>query len=179
MSIYLNTEQLTLRIFQIQKRLGELSSTKEKIAFKFFNSEPTNIKWEYINKYSADAEKQYNINKLLAIDDINKKVCRYQSELTELESTLFEQKKIDAEKLAFVRRLVRNKEIERMKEGKVNYSEMDTSCELRFVPAFHHASMVGGFLPIYSPNDAHIPISSTSSRFITPAHVLKLKTPRF
>ena len=54
MSIYLTTDELKLRISQIEKRLAELSTTKEKIAFKSFKSESYAVVSDYINSYEEE-----------------------------------------------------------------------------------------------------------------------------
>jgi len=180
MSIYLTTDQITLRISQIQHRLGELSSNKEKIAFKFFTSESYDIRRQYITTYGTDAENQYNINKRLAIDDITVKVRRYESELTELQYVLSEHKKSEAERLDAARRLLRSREIERIKAAECRREEIDAA---RFVPTFHHGGFVPhvGFVPMYRPDGVGVfaPFSpSPRSGFVTPAHVLGMRSMR-
>ena len=180
MSIYLTTDEITLRISQIQNRLGELSSNKEKIAFKFFTSESYDIRRQYINTYGADAENQYNINKRLAINDLDVKVRRYESELTELQFVLSEHKKIEAERLDAARRLLRSREIERIKAVESRREEIEAA---RFVPTFHHGGFTPhvGFVPMYRHDGVGVfaPfIPSPRSGFITPAHVLGMKSAR-
>lgn len=147
MSVYLNTNEIKLRISQIEKRLGELSSMKEKIAFKSFKSESYAVVNDYINSYGSDAENQYNINRRLAIADLDKKVKRYDAELSELRIVLVERNKSESDDREAYHYIIRCKEIERIKSAG---REMEKPV-VHIMPAFSPAG-IGAFVPAYYPN---------------------------
>lgn len=169
MSVYLNTNQLKLRISQIEKRLVELSTMKEKIAFKSFNSESYAVVIDYTNSYGADAENQYNINKRLAINDLNVKVKRYDAELLELNTVLFERNKIENNAVAYHYEM-RNKEIERIQLA-ARYVEKPV---VHLMPAFS-SNGIGGFVGM-GIHKAFLP--SPTSVFMSPSHIVGQKSMR-
>jgi hypothetical protein len=169
MSVYLNTNQLKLRISQIEKRLAELSTMKEKIAFKSFKSESFAVVIDYTNSYGADAENQYNINKRLAINDLNIKVKRYDSELLELNTVLYERIKSDNNRGAYHDEQ-RFEEIERIQSA-ARYVEKPA---VHLMPVFS-SNGIGGFVGI-GIHKAFVP--SPTSVFVSPAHIIGHKSMR-
>lgn len=175
MSIYLTTIEIKLRISQIEKRLGELSTMKEKIAFKSFKSESYVVVSDYINSYGSDAENQYNINRRLAIADLDVKVKRYDAELSELRTILEERKRSEMADADAIHRAIRHREIERIKLAE---REMERPM-VHLIPAFS-PSGIGGFIPAYHPGiGVHMPFApSPTSVFVSPAHVIGRKSTR-
>jgi len=117
MSSYLTIEQLKLRIDQVQNRLAELSRSMEKIAFQTLHRESYEVRRDYINRYGANAEKEYDENRMIAIKDYNTKIACYQEELKDLNKALTEKQKHEAADSEEVRRIFRHREIERLKEA--------------------------------------------------------------
>jgi len=172
MSVYLNTNELKLRVSQIEKRLAELSSKKEKIAFKSFKSESYTVVNDYYNSYGADAEKQYDINRRLAIADLDVKVRRYDAELSELRTIINERNKLEREETDAYRHVIRCKEIERIQSaGRVIERPV-----VNLMPVFSHNG-VGGFIPAYM--GVQLPFTpSPTGVFVSPAHLIRQKSVR-
>ena len=175
MSIYLSTSEIKIRISQIEKRLAELSTMKEKIAFKSFKSDSYAIVSHYMSSYGSDAENQYNINRRLAIADLDVKVKRYDMELFELRTILRERKKIEKEDDDEYLRAIRHREIERIKSAG---REMERHM-VHLVPAFS-PSGIGGLVPAYHHGiGVHMPfVPSPTSVFVSPAHIIGKKSMR-
>lgn len=172
MSVYLNTNELKLRVSQIKKRLAELSSMKEKIAFNSFKSESYKVVTDYYNSYGADAEKQYDINRRLAIADLDVKVRRYDSELSELRTIINDRNKLESEETDAYRRVIRYNEIERIQSaGRVIVRPL-----VNLMPVYTHNG-IGGFIPGYV--GIQVPFTpSPTGVFVSPAHLIRQKSMR-
>jgi len=129
-TVYHDIDSIKLRISLVEKCLGDLSKTKEKIAFKSLHNESYVVQMKYFEK-----EEEYKVNQILAIKDLNKKVIRLQIELEELYTLLSNKKSHNDE----IERLIRSSEIERL----ISSSEIERK---------YHPNQAIHFVPVYRPN---------------------------